>query len=56
MRSAWAREFVDTLHSHGDWAYYRGIMPGIFDALFRREIPLPGDRDTRMWVPARRGR
>jgi hypothetical protein len=50
MRSAWAREFVDTLHSNGDWAYYRGIMPGIFDALFRREIPLPGDRDTRMWV------
>jgi len=50
MRSAWAREFVDTLHSQGDWAYYRGIMPGIFDALFRRDIPLPGDRDTRMWV------
>ena len=50
MRSAWAREFVDTLHSQGDWAYYRGIMPGIFDALFRREIPLPGDRDTRMCV------
>jgi hypothetical protein len=50
MRSAWAREFVDALHSHGDWAYYRGIMPGIFDAMFRRDIPLPGDRDTRRWV------